>query len=529
MIRTVLDFLFGRSLARQTAEYLDHLSTASVRSSRQQATGLLTSLAEQDERKVILGRTEWGETVSVPIAELTSGHGLITGGTGSGKTRFALGIIRALLMQSPPVGFGILDPKGDIFVGTLALLARRVKDLEASDTTLADEVRQRIVILDVPARDPVSPYNILAKGPHAELGYFAESRAELLLDLLPGGDAISLGGSAVLRRCIMLLSAAGMPATFIPTLLHDDGLRSRLVNTFGDREMRDYFAGQFAKMPSQTIAALSRRMDALFASDAVRMSLSGPTAPDFRALQDAGYIVLVNCFGENLSRGVRRLLQALVLSDIAQSIFARERRDRPFTWFCDEAQLLLGNERTRNHLTDIWTLSRSFGSFLTCLTQNVSSAVNDSTVLHTLHTNVRWTFSMRGDPSDAAFLKSALPITGQKVQPRANPLEQPRLYSPADERANELNGIAHLPDRLGFLWLKARSAEAIKIRTASVALPHESVADELRRDPTIGMRMSRKEQQRALAERQTAIKPETQPEPGNALADAYRRRRGGRS
>src|SRR2546427_6006061 len=89
----------------------------------------------------------------------------------------------------------------------------------------------------------------------------------------------------------------------------------------------------------RSIAALRARMESLFASEGVRLALSGTTAPDFRALQNEGKIVLVNCAGPSITRGVRLLLQGLVLSDIRQAIFARA-NNPPVTylWMADEAQ-----------------------------------------------------------------------------------------------------------------------------------------------------------------------------------------------
>ena len=61
-------------------------------------------------------------------------------------------------------------------------------------------------------------------------------------------------------------------------------------------------------------------------------------------------------------------------------------------------------------------------------------------------------------------------------------------------RRQLLEGIAHLPDREGYLWLKTRSAEAIKIRTAKVALPEgdafRKCVEELRQDACLGGRLS---------------------------------------
>src|SRR5204863_9237624 len=134
-----------------------------------------------------------------------------------------------------------------------------------------------------------------------------------------------------------------------------------------------------------------------------------------------GKIVLVNCFGASISRGVRRVLQGLVLSDIRQAVFARKNPSSPYLWFCDEAQNFFLTEKLRDNMSDLLTMSRSFGTFFLYLTQNIGSAVQDSRMMSTISTNTRWSFSMRGEPSDCDFLKSVLPITGRKPRLRTDP------------------------------------------------------------------------------------------------------------
>src|SRR5438128_5229530 len=190
-------------------------------------------------------------------------------------------------------GFGVLDAKSDLFQGALFLLERRLEYLTRDDPTAAQELRRRIVIIDFSSRDPVSSYNILARWPNTEPGFFALNRADLLLDLLEGGDKLSLGGAAVLQKLLLLLSEFDLPITCLEAVLHDERLRSRLLARCRNASVSSYFARRFASVPKPTLAALERRMEALFASEGVRLALAGRTAPDFRLFQDEGRIVLV--------------------------------------------------------------------------------------------------------------------------------------------------------------------------------------------------------------------------------------------
>src|SRR5207249_2227807 len=115
---------------------------------------------------------------------------------------------------------------------------------------------------------------------------------------------------------------------------------------------------------------------ALFSSTSLKLALSGSTAPDLRALQDAGKLVLINTAGPNIPRATARTLQALFLSDIRQAVFARQNHN-PFLWCADESQHFFRTKALREDMSELLTTARSFGSFFLYLTQNLSTAVQD--------------------------------------------------------------------------------------------------------------------------------------------------------
>ena len=150
-------------------------------------------------------------------------------------------------------------------------------------------------------------------------------------------------------------------------------------------------------------------------------------------------------------------------------------------------------------------------------------------MLKLLQTILRWSFSMRSEPADCAFLKPALPVTGRRLRPHVNPFQAPDYYSVAEERSMALDDIAHLPDRTGYLWLRTRSSEAIKVITREINMPQgddlERAVREISHDPTVGMRLSRKEYERRIAERDREWLTHTPADSGDALEHEYRRRR----
>jgi hypothetical protein len=527
-IAWVADKLSRRRMERETVSRLDTLAREPVRTSQRGVRQLLAALRNELGAKVHLGETAWGEPVLVPLGELARSCGLIHGGTGAGKSMTGCAILEDMIGRLPEMdslGIGVLDAKGDLFDRAAYLLAARLAELEGR---AQQELLNRIVLIDFSSREAVSPYNILARWPGAEPDFFLTSRLETLRELLPAGEKLSLRGADVLKNVLALLSEFVLPMTYLNRVLQSEDFRAKLLARSKKPETRLYFVRHFAQEGKQTIAALRARMDSLIASEGVNLALGGSTAPDFRRLQNEGKIVLVNCAGPSITRGVRLLLQGLVLSDIRQAIFARPTNPPvSYLWLADEAQNFFLTRQQQENMADILTMARSFGSFFCFLCQNISTAVPDARVLEILHTNIRWSLTLRGTPRDAQFLRAVLPVTGRRPRPDSHPFRERSFYSPEEERALALEDIAHLPDRGGYLWLKTRSREAIRIETRRIDLPEgeefRRIVDALRADPDLGGRVSRAEYERQIEERDREwLAPPEEPDFQARLERKYR-------
>ncbi len=244
----LLEPFFGGKVRRETGRYLQQLERLPVESSRRAAQRFLKGLRRQKDPKVTLSVTEWKEEVTIPLVDLIRSHGLVTGGTGSGKSMFALLILKALIegeSRGQAMGFGVIDAKGDLFQGALYLLGQRLQELARQNPKAARELRRRVVIYDFSSSDPVSSYNVLARWPNTEPNFFAFNRADLLLDLLAGSDKLSLGSISLLRKLILLLSEFDLPITYLTDILDDEPLRTRLLSRSRQTAMRQYFVRQF--------------------------------------------------------------------------------------------------------------------------------------------------------------------------------------------------------------------------------------------------------------------------------------------
>jgi len=502
---SLLHNFFGTRIARDTHQHLAAMTVEQRERYRSHVSTLLQSLADQPGPHILLGDTDRGQPVTIPLALLVTAYGIITGGTGAGKTMGAMAIVEALLAASETdISFGVLDAKGELFERTLYLVARM---LETLSPEAAERLRQRLVIVDLTSPDPVTSYNIASPWSGGDLDYFAASRTESLLELFPAGDGLSLRGTSIVKNIIKLLAEQKLPFKYFDEVVSSDALRSHLISASRDDELRYYFETHFPSEGRATIAAVRARLNAtLLNIMSLKLALSGATAPDFRELQDTSAILLVKCAGPNIPRATARTLQGLFLADI-RAIFARQNQ-RPYLWLLDEAQNFFRSKYLRENMVDLLTMSRSFGSHCIFLTQNLSTAVQDSEILETLHTNIRWSLTLRGTAKDAAFLQPALPVSGRRQKPRVNPYAPPEFYTTNEERTLLMQDVAHLPDRVGWLWLKSLTGVALRLRTRTVDIPAgtrlKEAIEPLLADPAIGRRYSRQSYVREIPRRPAA-------------------------
>ena len=124
---------------------------------------------------------------------------------------------------------------------------------------------------------------------------------------------------------------------------------------------------------------------------------------------------------------------------------------------------------------------------------------------------------------------NALPVTGRMQKPEQNPFRPAGMYTAEEERNITLAGIATLPDREGYLWLKTLSDKAIRIRTPFIDLGggehFRTIVDSILQDTTIGNRITRAEYLEQIRERErqwAQDTPDTAPEDMDVqMAHAY--------
>jgi hypothetical protein len=470
---------FRRRLIRKTERVLNRYSNF-ARQRQQAVRKTLADLNSGNDPLVTLGSTERGQSVALTLNRLWA-HSLILGGSGTGKSYTALWIILSALriisqalnnsLTEPFPAFAVLDAKGELFERTISYIYAFLYRLKPE---AREALKKKLITINFSGPD-VTPYNILARREGLADELMVADRIDTISEQFSGLSEMSVRMKMIAKYFFLLMSEFEIPLPFFERLCLDPVLLNGLAEKSENAQVRDYFQHRFADESQSTFLALRQRIDSLLVSEGVRLSLSASSAPDFAVMQDKGYIFLINTAGRNITRGISELLQGIVLSDIKQSVLRRTNCDQKVLIFMDEAQSLFkpSAKANKEHMVDLLTMSRSFGSFVVLITQSLTSAVRDSDVLNSIMSNVRWVVMLRSTPRDAELIAPAIPLTGTQSKPRQHPLEPPKRMSGSEELRMRLKEITKLPDRQAYLWLKAYLHAALKITTPRVPSPPE--------------------------------------------------------
>jgi len=450
-----------------------------VRRRERKVAKALANLSGGVSQSIILGVTDEGQRLELPLDKLWT-HGLVLGASGAGKSYTILWILsRALQLISqslnssvaaPVPAFGLLDAKGELFEHAIRYLYAYLYRLEP---TAREALNKKIVLIDFSNSEFIAPYNILAHREYLSDELMVADRIDTISEQFSGLSEMSVRMKMIAKYFFLLMAEFDLPLTFFERLCLDNMLLQALVEKSENAQVQDYFLHRFEDESRSTLLALRQRVDSIQVSESVRLSLSASSVPNFTALQDQGCLILINTAGRNITRGISQMLQSLTLSDIKQSIFRRTNFKQKFLWTLDETQEVLKTSTNREHMVDLLTMSRSFGSFFVLLTQSLTSAVRDSDILNSIMSNVRWIVMLRSTLRDAELIAPAIPLTGTLHKPKHHPLEPIKYMSESEELRTRLKEITKLPDRHAYCWLKADLHTAVKITTPRVPSPLE--------------------------------------------------------
>lgn len=442
---------------------------------RHQVDQSLDKVAKRAGSKIFLGETSWGKKIYVPAKDFLATHGLILGATGSGKSYYVLNLLQQIL-KSPDqqMGLGILDPKGELFQKSLQYISAF---LSQADTETQNRFKKRLHIIDFADDKSIVPYHMLKRRNGESLELLVANRLDSICELFDHTSSLTARMQLTLKYLLLLLAEYDLPIVLFERLCDDDELLFALANSSRNERVKRYFRTRFKAEAKSTLLALRQRIDRIMASESVRLSLSAATVPDFRRLMDSGAIILINTAGPQIAKGTSLLLQLMMLSDIRQAVFQRQQCQKPFIWFLDEAQWFYRHRSSKDNISDLLCMARSYGSFLWLITQSLTSAIRDSEIRNTLECNVRNILMLRSTAEDGRLLLPAMPVTGTMPAPKRHPLEPVKLMSTKEEIKARLEELPRLADRSGYLWLRLQLDRALKIKTPLIPEPEEQVKE----------------------------------------------------
>jgi len=464
----IMQNLFRRRITKSTDNILALGDLETIHQREVQAT---LEMMEGEGGLIRLGNTYWGYPLNLPFSKLIS-HSLVVGATGSGKSYFALLLLVHSLNQvrnGAYLPMAVIDPKGE-------LAQKALQYIHAFGYKLNDKERnsfyKKVFVLDFSDDDNITPYNILdCSGQSTEM--LVSNRLETIGEIYEGGNSLTARMKSTLKYCLMLLIDNNLPISFFDKVFFNNDLVKQLAGKSANPQLRNYFLHRFDTELKSTLFGLRMRIDSLFVSENVKLSLSGKSAPDFKRLQDEGSFVIVNLAGSNISRSTTEFLLRIILSDIKQSVFQRIQTDKPFLFFIDEAQNLYKNRTSSENMNDLLTMSRSYNTFISLLCQSLSSSVRDNDILNSILANVRWLINFRSTPRDARILSSAIPTFGKFPNSGYSTTHK---ITHEQELKLRLEEVSHFKERTGYLWLKSELSKAVKITTRYLPQPYELAA-----------------------------------------------------
>jgi hypothetical protein len=440
--------VIGTPKLRRDAQYLRHGESS--------ARFMPAGPAEAGSIAVGMAATA-GRPFRLALADL-AGHGLVLGSTGGGKTWAVASVLQQLEKGARPLGWAVVDPKGDLFKRAIHLI----------------EPEQGVapLIVDFTGLKPV-PYGLLLPQNGETPERLVDRRMAIFDDVLGHDGSLSLRMSRALRNVLLLAVHNQLAFPMVEYLLSNGDICRTLGRRSSDERVSAYFKTDFDRERNTTVPALLARLDFLLRTAVLRLSFGADRCVDYRTAMDTSAQVLVNTGGPALPRSVSQVIQSLVVSDLRQAVFARQERSRGYLWFIDEAQTVMSNQADTDNLTDLLTMARSFGVGLALMTQSVTAASPSRSFVNQLETNTSWMAVFRCGLDDARLIEPGLAIDKRSMRER-HLSGRSQYLTVEQERRLQLEGITRLPSGEAYVWPRADGRPATKVRFPRVCLPKQA-------------------------------------------------------
>lgn len=397
----LLDFLFTRERKRSYQRALQYERSRNTTAARSQAEVFADAVRQLGGKHAIPFGTLPDDSPVRVDQSIALASALVIGATGSGKTRFVLSLIIALLRRlfrlpdengsndAPlDVELELVDPKQETFdiasqfIAALWLLAD-----DGTKERIASSVR--VIDWSPDAVSPIAPFdNSSAEVSDAYLAYI---RNDVAIQASPQTYTENLK-QASFMLCRLLTDRRFPPNyAFAVKFLEEPSYRDRILQDVRDPDVRSYFHAAAHTLPRQTREALLRRIQSDMAFPEVRLSIGIPPADLDRLLpKDVAQVTLGN-YGCTmtlpLAKGKERASYRLI--DVLLAAPRRDPRRAGITFVDEAAMLLAGSTELAQPLTEGARTLRSVNKGFIFGAQDFANAL-PSPMVRTLMLNTRW-------------------------------------------------------------------------------------------------------------------------------------------
>ncbi len=348
--------------------------------------------ATAGDASIVIGRNEHaGESRLVKISPAS--HGLVIGGTGTGKSTLLMNTMLQHVEQDLG-GLIAIDPHGDLIDDLVA----RMPPGRADDVILFDAADPEYAIgFNILEAHSETEKTFLASDLIATFRRFASTWGDIMDSIL---------ANAVLA---FVESSRGGTLFDLKRFLVEKRFRSEFLETVEDEAVRYYWTYEFPSLPARTLGSILVRLDAFLRQKLIRNIVCQKDSKlDLRRIFDERKILLVKLAQGMIGEENAALLGTLLISKIYQIALTRQDvdRDKRSLTACviDEASHLTGAAPS---MSLILNNLRKYGISLTLATQHFGSVrARDTTLADSILANCQTRICFRlGDKDAEAFAK----------------------------------------------------------------------------------------------------------------------------
>lgn len=458
---------------------IERETTAEVELSRgaeldQRFVGRMRELAGQPERAA-LGRTVLHPACGVllPVERRrSSGHLLVTGATGSGKTRLVLGVVRQLVERfarddrAPTLA--IVDHKSELADHTKDLVAEVAAGLPP---TQAERLLERFAVVDPFSSDALVPFQVLAGEPEVEPAILAYEVTSLLSRL--AGDPFGSRQEALTYLALLDGRVHGRSLVEVDRLFANPDELQAVLRRSRVPEVRESVVDRLP-VGGEGLAGIRARLQRLLRLRSSRLMLGAPTMISLRECL-RGRILVIDTGSPPLGcEDLSRFWSGLLTISLIRAIFARNAAESSrATWVvADEWQEgLRGAGNLANDYERVLAMARSKGVTLALVSQSLAGASAVSATLpRIVATNTATHIRFRASEEDAHQMRSFLPVTGRRLRPNDpwEPARRSPFLTREEERSLLAQEAASLPDRTFYYMSRRDPWPAVLVRANTV-------------------------------------------------------------